>query len=93
MIVTYTFVPAAAYGLSPAQQVTFDQWYIQPGDTPAFDHLRLNKIPTVIHDVATDPRLPGGVISALGFDRAELEAELDADQAAEFTGASPVSPT
>jgi len=62
------FVPAAAYGLSPAQQVTFDQWYIQPGDTPAFDHLRLNKIPTVIHDVATDPRLPGGVISALGFE-------------------------
>ncbi len=33
------------------------------------------------------------VISALGFDRAELEAELDADQAAGFTGASPVSPT
>jgi len=62
------FVPAAAYGLSPAQQVTFDQWHIQPADTLAFDHLRLNKVPTIIHDAATDPRLPGGVISALGFE-------------------------
>jgi antitoxin (DNA-binding transcriptional repressor) of toxin-antitoxin stability system len=33
------------------------------------------------------------VISAFGFDRAELEGELEADQAAGFAGASPVSPT
>ena len=33
------------------------------------------------------------VISALGFDRAELEAELEADQAVGPTDASPVSPT
>jgi len=33
------------------------------------------------------------VISALGFGRAELEEELEADQVAGFTGTSPVSPT
>ena len=33
------------------------------------------------------------VISALGFDRAELEAELEVDQAVGPTDASPVSPT
>ena len=33
------------------------------------------------------------VITAFGFDRAELEEEFEAEQAAGFTGASPVLPT
>ncbi|MCK4315262.1 MAG: GAF domain-containing protein, partial [Anaerolineae bacterium] len=62
------FVPAAAYGLNPAQQATCDRWHIAPGDVPAFDHLRLSKAPIVIHDTATDPRVAGAGISALGFE-------------------------
>ncbi len=62
------FVPAAAYGLSPAQQATFDEWRVVPGDQPAFDDLRLNKAPVFIYDVATDPRLSGPMIWGLGFE-------------------------
>ncbi len=62
------FVPAAAYGLSPAQQAAFDRWHIAPGDALAFDHLRLSKAPVIVHDAATDPRLPEEVVSAFGFE-------------------------
>ena len=65
---TAAFVPAAAYGLSPAQQATFDQWHIAPGGEPAFDDLCLNKAPIFIYDVATDSRLSGAVVWALGFE-------------------------
>ncbi len=65
---TAAFVPVAAYGLSPAQQATFDQWHVAPGDEPAFDDLRLNKAPIFIYDVATDSRLSGLVVWALGFE-------------------------
>lgn len=63
------FLPAAAYGLSPTQQATFDQWHVTPGDAPAFRHLRLIKSPIIIHDTAADPRLPGADLRALGFER------------------------
>jgi GAF domain-containing protein len=53
------FVPAAAYGLNPAQQATFDQWHIALGDEPAFDDLRLDRAPIFIYDVTTDSRLSG----------------------------------
>ncbi len=62
------FVPAAAYGISPEQRATFDRWLIASGDEPAFDDLRLNKAPIFIYDVATDSRLSGPVIWALGFE-------------------------
>ena len=62
------YVPAAAYGFGPEQQTTFDQWHIAPGDEPAFDDLRLNKTPVFIYDVATDSRLSGAVVWALGFE-------------------------
>ena len=62
------FVPVAACGISPAEQTTFDEWRIVPGDEPAFDELRLNKAPIYIYDVTTDPRLSGPVVWALGFD-------------------------
>jgi serine phosphatase RsbU (regulator of sigma subunit)/putative methionine-R-sulfoxide reductase with GAF domain len=62
------FVPVAAYGLSPAQQATFDQWHIAPGDEPAFDDLRLDKAPIFIYDVTADPRLSEAAVWALGFE-------------------------
>jgi len=65
---TAAFVPAAAYGLSPAQQATFDQWHIALGDEPAFDDLRLDRAPIFIYDVTTDSRLSGPVVWALGFE-------------------------
>jgi len=61
------FVPVAAYGLSPAQQTTFDRWRIALGDEPAFDDLCLNKAPIFIYDVATDDRLSEAVVWTLGF--------------------------
>jgi len=62
------FVPVAACGLSPAQQATFDQWRIAPGDEPAFDDLRLDQAPVFIYNVATDSRLSSPVVWALGFE-------------------------
>jgi len=65
---TAAFVPAAAYGLGSEEQAIFDQWHIEAGDEPAFDDLRLNKAPIFIYDVATDSRLSGTVVWALGFE-------------------------
>ncbi len=65
---TEAFVPIAAYGLSPAQQATFDQWRIAPGDEPAFDDLRVDMAPIFIYDVTADPRLSGAAVWALGFE-------------------------
>jgi serine phosphatase RsbU (regulator of sigma subunit)/putative methionine-R-sulfoxide reductase with GAF domain len=62
------FVPAMAFGLTPAQQATLDQWRIEPGDEQAFDDLRLNKAPVFIYDVATDDRITGAVVWTLGFE-------------------------
>jgi len=65
---TAAFVPVAAYGFSPEQQATFDRWHVAPGDELAFDDLRLNKAPIFIYDVATDSRLSGPAVWALGFE-------------------------
>jgi sigma-B regulation protein RsbU (phosphoserine phosphatase) len=63
-----SFVPAAAYGLSPAQQATFDQWSVAVGSEPVFDSLRLDQAPVFIYNVTTDSRLSGAVVWALGFE-------------------------
>ncbi len=65
------FTPAAAYGLTPAQQAAFDQWRISPGDVPALDRLWLVKEPVFIRDAAADPRLSGTVVAAL-----DIESQL-----------------
>jgi sigma-B regulation protein RsbU (phosphoserine phosphatase) len=62
------FVPAAAYGLSPAQRAAFDQSCVAPSDVPAFGQLRLVKSLTVIRDMASDPLASGTIISAFGFE-------------------------
>jgi serine phosphatase RsbU (regulator of sigma subunit) len=62
------FRPAAAYGLTPMQQDTFDQWVVAPGDEPIFEELRRTAAPVFIYDVAIDSRLEGAVIWALGFE-------------------------
>ncbi len=62
------FAPAAAYGLTAAQQRIFDQWVIRRGEEPVFDDLILNKAPVFIYDVATDSRLSGLVAWDLGFE-------------------------
>jgi len=74
------FVPGAAYGLGPAQRATFGQWHIAPGDEPAFDDLRLNKIPIFIYDVATDSRLSGPAVWGLGFESLLLLPLLAQDE-------------
>ncbi len=63
-----SFVPAAAYGFSPAQQATFDQWSIAAGSEPVLDSLRMDQAPVFVYDVATDSRLSGEVVWALGFE-------------------------
>jgi sigma-B regulation protein RsbU (phosphoserine phosphatase) len=65
---TAAFVPVASFGLDPAQEETFDQWHVALGDEPAFDDLRLNKTPIFVYDVATDSRLSGPAVWALGFE-------------------------
>jgi len=60
------FVPAAAYGLTSAQQTAFDRWFILPGSVPAFDSLRHEKEAIFIDDADTDPRLMGSGIRDLG---------------------------
>jgi sigma-B regulation protein RsbU (phosphoserine phosphatase) len=57
------FVPYAAYGFNPEQQVAFDQWYIASGDVPAFDDLLFDKAPIA---------LPSTVSPALNFESALL---------------------
>ncbi|HET89377.1 MAG TPA: GAF domain-containing protein [Chloroflexi bacterium] len=65
---TAVFVPAAAYGLTPAQQEVFRRWTITPGTEPALDDLRANKSLAFIYDVATDSRLSDLVVWDLGFE-------------------------
>jgi len=65
---TDLFSPAAAYGLSPDQKALFEEWYVTPGDVPAFDDLILNQDPVFIYDVATDSRVSGSDAWLLGFD-------------------------
>ena len=62
-----TFVPAAAHGLTPAQQEAFDRWPVAPGEVPAFERLRIDKAPIVIHDTATDAGLAETAAAASGF--------------------------
>ena len=62
------FVPAAAYGLGPAEEAAFDRWRIGPGDVPAFDDVRRIREPVFIRDATTDSQLAGTAVSALGFE-------------------------
>jgi sigma-B regulation protein RsbU (phosphoserine phosphatase) len=63
-----TFEPSAAAGFTPDEQAVFEQWYIAPGDEPAFDDLRQNQAPIFIYDVTTDSRLSDLIIWDLGFE-------------------------
>lgn len=65
---TATFEPSAAAGFTPDEQAAFEQWYIAPGDEPAFDDLRQNQTPIFIYDVTTDSRLSGLIVWDLGFE-------------------------
>jgi serine phosphatase RsbU (regulator of sigma subunit) len=62
------FVPVAAYGLDPAQQVAFKAWRFQKGDLATFDDLLLDKAPFVIHDVGTDLRVSQTLLPTIGFE-------------------------
>jgi GAF domain-containing protein len=61
------FVPAASHGLDSHQDEVFAEWCVLPGDEPLFDDLLLNKAPVFIYDTATDPRLSGVDLWAMGF--------------------------
>ncbi|HDQ72212.1 MAG TPA: GAF domain-containing protein [Chloroflexi bacterium] len=74
------FAPAAAYGLTPAQQKIFDHWVIHQGDEPTFDDLLLNKAPVFVYDVATDSRLSDLVAWDLGFESLLLLPLLTQDE-------------
>jgi hypothetical protein len=56
------FRPAAAYGLTPMQQDTFDQWVVAPGDEPIFEELRRG---ASVH-LRRGHRLPSGGSGDLG---------------------------
>jgi sigma-B regulation protein RsbU (phosphoserine phosphatase) len=62
------FVPAATYGLDPAQRSAFDQLQIVRGQVAAFDELYSHMTPLVIYDTASDPRLAGASIAESGFE-------------------------
>jgi serine phosphatase RsbU (regulator of sigma subunit) len=49
------FIPAAAYGLDPTQESTFNQTTIQPGDMPALDELLISGTPQVLYAIDQDP--------------------------------------
>lgn len=51
------FVPAAAYGFEPEQQMEVERWRFAPGDIPAFDRLIEEKAPIAIHRTEGDPLL------------------------------------
>ncbi len=51
------FVPAAAYGFEPEQQIEVERWRFAPGDIPAFDRLVEEKAPIVLHSTEDDPLL------------------------------------
>jgi GAF domain-containing protein len=74
------FASAAAYGFSAEQQATFDEWQVAPGEELAFDELRLTGSPIFIYDVATDPKLSGDVVWALGFESLLLLPLLAQDE-------------
>jgi serine phosphatase RsbU (regulator of sigma subunit) len=57
------FAPLTAYGFSPEQRAIFDQWYVAPGDVPAFDDLQFDKAPTA---------MPSTAFPALNFESALL---------------------
>ncbi|MBN1179147.1 MAG: GAF domain-containing protein [Anaerolineae bacterium] len=62
------FLPVASYGLDAQQKKTFEQWHVAPGDEAVFDDMLVEKAPVFIYDSATDSRLSGTDIWALGFD-------------------------
>jgi len=78
--ISAVFLPAAACGLDSTQQETFERWRVELGDEPAFDDLCQSKAPVFIYDVATDPRLSGLVIWALGFESLLLLPLLAQDE-------------
>jgi len=61
------FVPTTAYGLSPSQRQSFERWCVAPGDESILDELRATGTPLFVYDVATDSRLSGPTLWALGF--------------------------
>jgi GAF domain-containing protein len=67
-----TFVPAAAYGLSQAQQAAFDSWDIGLRYAPAFDLLDVARdpifLPDFLPDAAADLGLAKDIASACGFE-------------------------
>lgn len=63
-----TFVPAAAYGLSQAQQLAFDSWDIGLSCAPAFDLLDVARDPIFLPDAAADLGLAKDIASACGFE-------------------------
>ena len=63
-----TFVPAAAYGLSQAQQAAFDSWDIGLRYAPAFDLLDIARDPIFLPDAAADLGLAKDIASACGFE-------------------------
>ena len=63
-----TFVPAAAYGLSQAQQAAFDSWDTGLRYAPAFDLLDVAMDPIFLPDAAADLGLAKDIASACGFE-------------------------
>lgn len=61
------FVPTTAYGLTPAQRQNFERWCVAAGDEAILDELRATGAPLFVYDVATDSRLSGPTLWALGF--------------------------
>jgi len=51
------FVPAAASGLNPDQQLEFERWRFAPGDVAALDRLMEEHIPVILHEGQEDDRL------------------------------------
>lgn len=69
------FVPAASYGLNRDQQAEFERWRFAPGDIPAFDRLRQEKRPVLLHNASEDPRLADILFAGLQADQL-FETEL-----------------
>jgi len=60
------FVPAAAYGFTPAQLEEFKRWYIPRGIAPAFDQLIALKKPILLSVFMEDDLLAEQMRAALG---------------------------
>jgi sigma-B regulation protein RsbU (phosphoserine phosphatase) len=92
------FVPYAAYGFTPEQQIAFDQWYVASGDVPAFDDLLFDKTSVALPDTASPalnfesalllPLLARGeVMGAMLVDyRSDQSGELDEERLAIMRG-------